>query len=103
MNLSAQPGQVYLAGAGPGDASLLTLRALRLLETADVILPDDLVSNEILNLAHAGRRDHSRRQALRPASHHSSRNPRPHARSRARRQVRSAPEVRRPTHLRPRR
>jgi uroporphyrin-III C-methyltransferase len=53
MNLSAQPGQVYLAGAGPGDASLLTLRALRLLETADVILPDDLVSNEILNLAHA--------------------------------------------------
>lgn len=53
MNLSAQPGQVYLAGAGPGDASLLTLRALRLLETADVILPDELVSNEILNLAHA--------------------------------------------------
>jgi uroporphyrin-III C-methyltransferase len=53
MNLSAQPGHVYLAGAGPGDASLLTLRALRLLETADVVLPDDLVSNEILNLAHA--------------------------------------------------
>jgi len=33
---------------------LLTLRVLRLLETADVILPDDLVSDEILSLAHAG-------------------------------------------------
>jgi uroporphyrin-III C-methyltransferase len=33
---------------------LLTLRVLRLLETADVILPDDLVSEEILSLAHAG-------------------------------------------------
>ena len=54
MNPTAQPGTVYLAGAGPGDPSLLTLRVLRLLETADVILPDDLVSAEILSLAHAG-------------------------------------------------
>ena len=50
----AQPGTVYLAGAGPGDPELLTLRVLRLLETSDVILPDDLVSQEILSLAHAG-------------------------------------------------
>src|SRR5271170_6925169 len=51
MNSSAQSGTVYLAGAGPGDPNLLTLRVLRLLETADVILPDDLVSAEILSLA----------------------------------------------------
>ena len=54
MNAAAKPGVVYLAGAGPGDPNLLTLRTLRLLETADVILPDDLVSKEILSLAHAG-------------------------------------------------
>ncbi len=54
MNAAAQPGTVYLAGAGPGDPNLLTLRVLRLLETADLILPDDLVSAEILSLVHAG-------------------------------------------------
>jgi uroporphyrin-III C-methyltransferase len=47
----AQPGVVYLAGAGPGAPDLLTLRAHCLLQTADVILPDDLVSEEILGLA----------------------------------------------------
>ena len=54
MNAAAQPGTVYLAGAGPGDPNLLTLRVVRLLETADVILPDDLVSEKILALAHVG-------------------------------------------------
>jgi uroporphyrin-III C-methyltransferase len=45
------PGKVYLAGAGPGDPSLLTLRTADLLKTCDVILPDDLVSDAILDLA----------------------------------------------------
>lgn len=51
---AAQPGHVYLAGAGPGDPDYLTLRTVRLLETADLILPDDLVSEEVLALAHEG-------------------------------------------------
>jgi uroporphyrin-III C-methyltransferase len=50
-HIDAKPGHVYLCGAGPGDPNLLTLRALQLLQTADIILPDDLVSDAILALA----------------------------------------------------
>jgi uroporphyrin-III C-methyltransferase len=50
VNTGAQPGHVYLVGAGPGNPDLLTLRAADLLRTADVILPDDLVSDEVLAL-----------------------------------------------------
>jgi uroporphyrin-III C-methyltransferase len=50
LNSEARGGTVYLVGAGPGDPGLLTLHALKLLQTADVILPDDLVSDEVLDL-----------------------------------------------------
>jgi len=46
-----QAGEAWLVGAGPGDPGLLTIRALQIMQTADVILHDRLVSKEVLDMA----------------------------------------------------
>ncbi|WP_416411828.1 siroheme synthase CysG [Pantoea sp. App145] len=56
-NDSDNPGEITLVGAGPGDAGLLTLRGLQVMQLADVVLYDHLVSDEVLELV---RRDADR-------------------------------------------
>jgi uroporphyrin-III C-methyltransferase / precorrin-2 dehydrogenase / sirohydrochlorin ferrochelatase len=51
FGVAVENGSVTLVGAGPGDPELLTLRAVRALQSADVILFDDLVSREVLDFA----------------------------------------------------
>ena len=57
--LMKMTGKVYLVGAGPGDPELLTVKALRLLQTAQAVLYDDLVSPEILRLIPATAQIHN--------------------------------------------
>jgi uroporphyrin-III C-methyltransferase / precorrin-2 dehydrogenase / sirohydrochlorin ferrochelatase len=64
---ASQAGMVFLVGAGPGAPDLLTLRALRLLGEADVIVHDRLVEAEVLDLA---RRDAERIFVGKARAHH---------------------------------
>jgi uroporphyrin-III C-methyltransferase len=61
-------GTVYLVGAGPGAADLLTLRAARLLGEADLVLHDALVTEEILALAPNARKLPVGKRANRPST-----------------------------------
>ncbi|HIV54053.1 MAG TPA: uroporphyrinogen-III C-methyltransferase, partial [Candidatus Mediterraneibacter norwichensis] len=49
INENSACGKVWLAGAGPGDAGLLTVKAAHLIEKADVIVYDALISAEVLS------------------------------------------------------
>ncbi|SAK47368.1 uroporphyrinogen-III C-methyltransferase [Caballeronia ptereochthonis] len=51
--MNAPSAQVHLVGAGPGDVELMTLKAVRVLGEADVVLVDDLVNPEVLRFARA--------------------------------------------------
>ena len=64
-----RPGSVWLVGAGPGDPGLLTLLAVHALNTADVVVHDNLVSDDVLTLANpAGKRVFAGKRGGKPSA-----------------------------------
>src|SRR4051812_41553197 len=53
--MSSAVGKVYLVGAGPGDPELMTIKAVRALAHADVVMIDDLVDRRVLDFAPTAR------------------------------------------------
>lgn len=53
INISGEimTGKVILVGAGPGDPELITIKGLKAIKEADVVVYDDLISKELLNYA----------------------------------------------------
>ena len=48
--MSDNKNKIYLTGAGPGDIDLLTIKALKVIQKADIIIYDKLINKDILNL-----------------------------------------------------
>ena len=75
MNQIFNKGKVIIAGAGPGDPELLTVKTARFLQQADVVLTDRLVSEQILkNFVSANARDNSCWKAVPARSFYSTGN-----------------------------
>ena len=100
---SSLQGRCTLVGAGPGDPELLTLKAVKAIQAATVLLVDDLVSDEILAHAAARRAHRPRRQARRLQEHAAGLHREADDHRGARGRARGAPQGRRSLHLRPRR